>query len=66
LAKIDAPLIIGDKVKMVNCFEAKAKKNMDKVWEVRSMPWKLMHGEEVVLLEGRSGGFATKYLQKIG
>jgi len=56
----------GDKVKMVNCYEARLEKNQDKVWTVRSEPWKLGHGEEVILLEGKSGGFATKFLQKVG
>jgi len=54
----------GDKVIMVNCFEARAEKNKDKVWTVTSEPWPLC-GSEVVKLEGISGGFATKYLKKI-
>ncbi len=55
----------GDNVKMVNCYEAKLSKNKDKVWKVRSEPWSLC-GTEVVLLEGKSGGFATCYLEKVG
>lgn len=52
----------GDKVTMVNCFEAE--KYKDKVWEVRSEPWDLC-GSEVVLLKGKSGGFATEFLRKV-
>ena len=54
----------GDSVRMVNCYEAELSKNKDKVWRVRSEPWELC-GAEVVLLEGKSGGFATCYLEKI-
>jgi hypothetical protein len=53
----------GDYVVMVNC--AEAKKYKTKVWKVRSAPWKLDHGEEVILLEGKSGGFSTEYLMKL-
>ncbi len=53
----------GDQVKIVNCAEATMEKYKDKVFTVRSEPWKLGHGEEVVLLEGMSGGFATKCLE---
>lgn len=52
----------GDKVIMVNCLEAEKYKG--KVWEVRSEPWNLC-GTEVVLLRGKSGGFATDFLQKV-
>ena len=52
----------GDRVKMVNCYEAE--KYGDKIWTVRSDPWNVC-GSEVVLLEGKSGGFATTYLQKV-
>lgn len=54
---------IGTKVVMVNCFEAR--KNPDKVWVTRSEPWKLGHGEEVVLLEGKSGGFSVDCLKVV-
>lgn len=54
----------GDSVRMVNCYEAKLSKNKDKVWKVRSEPWELC-GTEVVLLEGKSGGFATCCLEKV-
>ncbi len=51
---------IGTKVKMINCYEAT--KNPDKVWVTRSEPWELGHGEEVVLLKGKSGGFSVNCL----
>lgn len=60
---MDDKLKPGDYVMMVNCPEAT--KNKGKIWRVRSDPWKLGHGEEVVLLEGMAGGFATKYLLKM-
>lgn len=52
-------LQIGDKVVMHSCIEAVDRE--DKLWTVKSHPWTLS-GKEVVLLEGFSGGFATKYL----
>lgn len=51
----------GDYVKMINCYEAKL--NPDKVWVVRSEPWELGHGEKVVLLEGKAGGFLCDCLK---
>ena len=57
-------LIVGDKVTMFNCYESTLKENMGKVWTVRSESWDLC-GSEVVLLEGKSGGFATKNLRKV-
>lgn len=59
---IKSGLKIGDLVKMVNCYEAE--KCPEKVWTVRSEPWEVC-GSEVVLLEGKSGGFDTSCLQKI-
>lgn len=53
----------GDKVEMVNCIEAAD--YAGQVWTVRSEPWELGHGEEVVLLEGKRGGFMTKCLRKV-
>lgn len=53
---------IGTKVKMVNCVEAERYPNI--IWEIRSEPW-MCCGTEVVLLKGRSGGFATDYLEVI-
>lgn len=55
-------LKIGDLVIMTNCSESGAYK--DRIWKVRSDPWDLC-GSEVVLLEGRAGGFATKCLYKV-
>ena len=52
----------GDRVIMENCLEAERYK--DKVWEVRSEPWDLC-GTEVVLLKGKTGGFATEFLRKV-
>jgi hypothetical protein len=45
---------------MVNCLEAERHK--DKIWTTRSEPWMLC-GSEVVLLEGKAGGFATEFLE---
>lgn len=55
----------GDQVVMIDCYEARLDKYKDKVLTVRSEPWELGHGEEVVLLEGKSGGFATRFLKKV-
>ena len=54
----------GDHVVMFNCHEAEMDKYKDKVFKVRSEPWNVC-GSEVVLLEGKSGGFATKFLKKV-
>ncbi|MNL88849.1 hypothetical protein D3C87_2188260 [compost metagenome] len=48
---------------MHSCYEARKEENKDKVWTVKSEPWDLC-GSEVVLLEGKSGGFATEFLKK--
>jgi len=52
----------GTKVKMVNC--AEARKYPDKIWTTRSEPWE-MCGTMVVLLEGKSGGFAVDCLEVV-
>lgn len=52
----------GDKVKMVNCLESES--YPDKVWTVASEPWTVC-GTEVVKLEGKAGGFATEFLEKV-
>lgn len=52
---------IGTKVKMVNCYEAR--KDPDKVWVTRSEPWELGHGQKVVLLDGKTGGFSIDCLE---
>ena len=54
----------GDHVIMVNCYEAGLDKYKNKVFTVISEPWDLC-GNEVVKLEGISGGFATKFLKKV-
>jgi len=54
-----------DVVVMVDCYEATMDKYKDKEFVVRSEPWKLGHGEEVVLLEGKSGGFSTDCLKLV-
>ncbi len=54
---------IGTKCRMVGCYEAKI--DPVRIWIARSNPWKLGHGEEIVLLEGKSGGFATRFLKII-
>lgn len=51
---------IGTKVIMKNC--AEAEKYAGKVWTTRSETWECC-GSEVVLLEGKSGGFAIKHLE---
>ncbi|MGG1670010.1 hypothetical protein ACIFOE_05035 [Paenibacillus sp. NRS-1783] len=55
---------LGDKVVMHSCFEARKATNKDKVWTVNSEPWEL-YGSEVVMLDGYSGGFATKFLRNV-
>jgi len=52
----------GDSVEMVKCYEAA--QFPDKVWNVRSDPWEVC-GSEVVLLEGKHGGFDTSCLKKV-
>lgn len=53
---------IGTKVRMVNCAEAEL--NQVKVFLTRSEPWDLC-GTQVVLLEGKSGGFDIKCLEVV-
>jgi len=48
---------IGDKVVMNNKYRV-SEENKGKVWTVRSEPWEVC-GMLVVLLEGRSGGYAV-------
>ena len=55
----------GDKVVMVDCYEARSEANKDKIWVVTSEPWDVC-GSEVVKLEGKRGGFATEFLRKTG
>jgi hypothetical protein len=51
----------GENVVIVNCYEAE--KYAGKVWVTRSEPWEVC-GSEVILLEGKSGGFNTSCLKK--
>jgi hypothetical protein len=53
---------VGTKAKMVNCREAEM--YPDKIWVTRSEPY-MVCGTEVVMLEGKTGGFATKFLEII-
>ena len=48
---------IGDKVVMNGKYYV-SEENKNKVWTVRSEPWKCS-GTLVALLEGRSGGYAV-------
>lgn len=48
---------IGDKVVMNNKYHV-SEKNKGKVWTVRSEPWECC-GTLVVLLEGKSSGYAV-------
>lgn len=59
------PLRKGDKVVMHTCIEAKS--HDGKVWTCRTDEQKLheKHNYTVVWLEGFSGCFAAKYLQKV-
>ena len=52
----------GDKVVMHTCMEAKHYDG--KIWECSTDSWD-NYGVELVMLEGFSGGFWTKYLQKV-
>ena len=51
---------IGTKVMMINCIEAID--HAGRIWTTRSHPWRLGCGDEVVLLEGKTGGFHTSCL----
>lgn len=57
------PLTTGDKVKMVNCYEAE--KYKDKIWTVRSEEWTLASGVTLVKLEGKAGGFDVDCLELV-
>ncbi len=54
---------IGDKVVMNNKY-CVSEENKGKVWIVRSEPWECC-GELVVLLEGKSGGYAVDGLDVV-
>ncbi len=53
----------GDKVKMVNCYEADLPKNKNKVFICRSDSFKSSSGDEVVFLNGVRGYFLVEYLK---
>ncbi|WP_242322155.1 hypothetical protein [Bacillus cereus group sp. BfR-BA-01393] len=53
----------GDKVVMHTCLEAKRYEG--KVWTCRTDQFKANSGSQVVFLEGFSGYFSVKYLQRI-
>lgn len=54
----------GEQVVMVNCYEARQEQNKDKMWTVKSEPFKIC-GTECVMLEGKAGGFATQKLKRV-
>lgn len=53
----------GDKVMMNDRYRV-SEQNKGKVWTVRSEPWDLC-GTGVVLLEGKSGGYAVDGLDLV-
>lgn len=53
----------GDKVVMVNCYEAK--KYAGRIWTVESKPGALGGAVVVVKLAGYSGGFNVDYLRLV-
>lgn len=56
-------LKVGDKVVMNDKYSV-SEENKGKVWEVRSEPWDCC-GTMVVLLKGKSGGYAVDGLTKV-
>lgn len=54
---------VGDKVIMNDKYSV-SESNKGRVWTVRSEPWDCC-GKEVVLLDGRSGGYAVDGLEKV-
>ena len=55
----------GDYVVMHTCGEASVARNYGKVWTCKSDQFTNYSGEEVVYLNGYTGYFSVKYLQKI-
>jgi len=53
----------GDKVRMTDKY-FEGEQHAGKVWKVRSWPWTTC-GEEVVLLEGFTGGYAVDGLELV-
>ncbi|MCI8378669.1 MAG: hypothetical protein HFH72_09145 [Lachnospiraceae bacterium] len=56
-------LKVGDKVDMNDKYRV-SEENKEKVWTVRSEPWDCC-GTMVVLLKGKSGGYAVDGLTKV-
>lgn len=48
----------GDRVTMNDCYYV-SEEDKGRIWMVRSKPW-ILCGTEVVLLEGKSGGYAVE------
>ncbi|MDQ4679348.1 hypothetical protein [Stenotrophomonas maltophilia group sp. RNC7] len=56
-------LKVGDKVVMHSCLESK--RYQGKVWTCKTEQFKAESGSNVVFLEGYSGYFLVKYLQRV-
>ncbi len=54
----------GDKVEMLDCYEANWPENKDKTWICLTDSFLSLSKTDVVYLEGFSGYFYTKYLKK--
>lgn len=54
-----------DQVVMHTCIEAKNPNNYGRIWTCRADEFKTESGAQVVFLEGFSGYFLTKFLQKV-
>jgi hypothetical protein len=61
LGLVDWP--IGTRVRMVDCYDAK--QNPNRIWVTRSKPWVIGGHTQVVLLQGKSGGFDTACLEVV-
>ncbi len=55
----------GDKVVMHSCGEAEFPKYRGKIWKCKTDSYHDKCNQEVVFLEGFSGCFLVKYLQKV-
>ncbi|TDQ22766.1 hypothetical protein [Tenacibaculum caenipelagi] len=55
----------GNKVVMHSCIEAKNPKYKGKLIECRTDSYLSKDGEEVVFLDGVSGYFSTRFLEKV-
>lgn len=63
MKEIKNVLFKGDKVKMVDCLEARGRE--DVVWTCQTDSFKSCSGHEVVFLENFSGYFLTEFLQRV-